>query len=248
MSAKLPLPKQVFGHGFVLARDGSKMGKSAGNTADPLELAERYGVDALRYFFMREVSFGQDGTWSEEAIVTRCNAELANSFGNLVQRVFSFISKNLDGLLPAIDVSQVKQDPDSEFLGAVGLALGQAVIEYDLCWLDSALKEWISAVHAANAYVDSQAPWSLRKTDPDRMNTVLAVLVVAIKNLAVAIQPVTPTAAKAVLDLLEIPDAERKFGDWMNASWYSDLTDIGFRLAPPTPIFPRLELSAEVAA
>ncbi|MFM5894987.1 MAG: methionine--tRNA ligase, partial [Novosphingobium sp.] len=102
MSAKLPLPKQVFGHGFLLARGGEKMSKSLGNVVDPLELADRFGVDALRYFFLREVSFGQDGSWSEEAIVTRCNAELANSFGNLAQRVLSLIVKNCGGYLPAI--------------------------------------------------------------------------------------------------------------------------------------------------
>ena len=102
MSAGLPLPKQVFGHGFLLARGGEKMSKSLGNVVDPIALAERYGVDALRYFFLREVSFGQDGTWSEEAIVTRCNAELANSFGNLAQRTLSQVFKNCDGYLPEI--------------------------------------------------------------------------------------------------------------------------------------------------
>ena len=102
MSAGLPLPQQIFGHGFILARDGAKMGKSAGNAADPLELADRYGVDQFRYFLLREVNFGQDGSWSEEAIVTRCNAELANSFGNLAQRTLSQIFKNCDGYLPAI--------------------------------------------------------------------------------------------------------------------------------------------------
>jgi methionyl-tRNA synthetase len=99
MAAGLPLPKAIFGHGFILARDGQKMSKSAGNSADPLVLAELYGVDQLRYFFMREVSFGQDGSWSEEAIVSRCNSELANSFGNLAQRVLSMIHKNCDGAL-----------------------------------------------------------------------------------------------------------------------------------------------------
>jgi methionyl-tRNA synthetase len=102
MSAGLALPQQVFGHGFILARDGAKMGKSAGNAADPLELAERYGVDQLRYFLLREVNFGQDGSWSEEAIVTRSNAELANSFGNLAQRTLSQIFKNCDAYLPPI--------------------------------------------------------------------------------------------------------------------------------------------------
>ena len=100
MSAGLPLPKQVFGHGFLLSR-GEKMSKSVGNVVDPMELAERFGVDALRYFLLREVTFGQDGSYSAEAIVNRANAELANSFGNLAQRTLSMIFKNLDGVLPA---------------------------------------------------------------------------------------------------------------------------------------------------
>ena len=101
MSADLPLPKQVFGHGFLLARGGEKMSKSAGNVVDPMALAETFGVDDLRYFLMREISFGQDGSYSAEAIVARCNAELANSFGNLAQRSLSMIFKNLDGVIPA---------------------------------------------------------------------------------------------------------------------------------------------------
>ena len=101
MSARLPLPKQVFGHGFILAKGGEKMSKSLGNVVDPLDMAERYGVDALRYFLLREVSFGQDGSYSHEAIVNRVNSELANSFGNLAQRSLSMIFKNLDGVIPA---------------------------------------------------------------------------------------------------------------------------------------------------
>ena len=99
MSAGLPLPRQVYAHGFLLAR-GEKMSKSLGNVVDPMELAERFGVDALRYFLLREVTFGQDGSYSAEAIVARVNAELANSFGNLAQRTLSMIFKNLDGVLP----------------------------------------------------------------------------------------------------------------------------------------------------
>src|SRR3546814_16116944 len=100
MSAGIALPKQVFGHGFVLNR-GEKMSKSTGNIVDPVALADAYGVDALRYFLLRDISFGQDGSFSAEAIVTRANADLANSFGNLAQRTLSFIAKNLDGALPA---------------------------------------------------------------------------------------------------------------------------------------------------
>jgi methionyl-tRNA synthetase len=112
MSAGLPLPKQVFGHGFLLNR-GQKESKSLGNVTDPIELADRFGVDPLRYFLMREVAFGQDGSYSPEAIVTRCNAELANSFGNLAQRVLSLIFKNLRRRLPAIPGTRSEADKPS---------------------------------------------------------------------------------------------------------------------------------------
>jgi methionyl-tRNA synthetase len=114
-SAGLPAPKAVFGHGFLLHR-GEKMSKSLGNVVDPLELAERFGVDQLRYFLLREVSFGQDGSYSAEAIVTRCNAELANSFGNLAQRTLAFIAKNLEGALPAAGQAE---SADAELLATV---------------------------------------------------------------------------------------------------------------------------------
>src|SRR3954447_3035617 len=124
MSAKLPLPRQVFGHGFLLSR-GEKMSKSVGNVIDPMALADRFGVDALRYFLLREVPFGQDGSYSAEAIVSRANAELANSFGNLAQRTLSMIHKNLDGILPPPG----KAVADSELLGIVEETTGKEMTE-----------------------------------------------------------------------------------------------------------------------
>ena len=252
MSAKLPLPKQVFGHGFVLARDGSKMGKSAGNTADPLELAERYGVDALRYFFMREVSFGQDGTWSEEAIVTRCNAELANSFGNLAQRVLSMIAKNLDGELP-------EQADNYEMSPEFGLRCEQLrnfirqLAHEDLprnfgrLEFSPGIEAWMGCVYSCNQYVDEQAPWALRKTDPERMMAVLATLFICIRDLAITIQSIIPASSTALLDQMGIPADERSYTAFLDDTWYDRLRASGFRLAPPTPLFPRLELRAEAA-
>ena len=254
MSAGLPLPKQVFGHGFVLARDGSKMGKSAGNTADPIELAERYGVDALRYFFMREVSFGQDGTWSEEAIISRCNAELANSFGNLAQRVLSFIAKNLDGELPLVVDDSEMNPGDRDFLIQVELSLGQYLIEMELLNIDRGIQEWMHAVFAANAYVDVQAPWALRKSDPERMKEVLATLCRAIHDISLAIHPVIPDASNRLLETLG-DFGERKFrtnesGAWhiLDLGWLAEVHRSGHRITSPTGVFPRLELPAETAA
>ena len=165
MSAGIALPKQVYGHGFLLSR-GEKMSKSVGNVVDPLELADRFGVDALRYFLMREVTFGQDGSYSAEAIVNRVNAELANSFGNLAQRTLSMIFKNLDGVLP----------PPGEQLRTTCACSRRSTArsaELDARFEDFAfsagLEAWMAAVFACNAYVDAAAPWALRKTDPERM-------------------------------------------------------------------------------
>jgi len=222
LSAKLPLPKQLFGHGFLLAR-GEKMSKSLGNVVDPMELARTHGVDSLRYFLMREVSFGQDGSYSDEAIVTRCNAELANSFGNLAQRTFSMIVKNLEGVVPTVG----EHADDLALLGRVEQAEAEArerFADYDF---SAGLEAWMGAVFAANAYVDTQAPWALRKTDPARMDQVLGTLAAAVERLGVVVEPVVPSAIGRLRTYLE---------DGRSAG----------RLAAPSAIFPRLELPAAV--
>jgi methionyl-tRNA synthetase len=249
MSAGLPLPKQVFGHGFVLARGGEKMSKSLGNVVDPIELADRYGVDALRYFLLREVSFGNDGSYSEEAIVTRCNAELANSFGNLAQRVLSFIAKNLDGQLPEI-TSRQKADDDLLQL-SYDVILLEMPREFAALNISQGIESWMRLVFACNQYVDVQAPWTLRKNNVDRMNTVLGVLFICIRDLAIAIQPIIPAAVDNLLNQMGIAVEDRlsvfidaeKTGE-LSPSRYDQLARSGFCLATPTPIFPRLELPA----
>jgi methionyl-tRNA synthetase len=245
MSAGLPLPKAIFGHGFMLARDGSKMSKSAGNVVDPMALAERYGVDAFRYFLLRETSFGQDGTWSEEAIVTRCNTELANSFGNLAQRTLSLILKNCNGYLPQIRGHSAE---DAALFETVSNAVGQRIpAAYEELALSNAAEIWLQAVFACNAYIDGQAPWALRKTDPERMETVLATLFIAIAQLAVAIQPLIPASASRLLDQMGVPQDLRTF-EAIGTHWYSPLAESDFRLEAPQPLFPRLELPVHEAA
>ncbi|WP_228243864.1 methionine--tRNA ligase [Porphyrobacter sp. GA68] len=234
MSAGLPLPRKVYGHGFVL-NQGRKESKSLGNVTDPLELAQRYGVDVLRYFLMREVSFGQDGTWSHEAIVMRSNADLANSFGNLVQRVFGFIFKNLHG---KASVRQELQAEDRAFLSQVREACARTLPQhFEALLLNQGLDAWMQAVFACNAYVDEQAPWALRKSDPERMETVLAVLCSAIRCLATAIQPVIPRSAARVLDTMHVPDDARTF-----AHIDAEGGEGAYTIAQPVPLFPRLEL------
>lgn len=243
MSAQLPVPQRVFGHGFLLNR-GQKESKSLGNVTDPIALAEQFGVDTLRYFLMREVAFGQDGSYSPEAIVTRANAELANSFGNLAQRSLSMIFKNLDGKLSA---DQPLTDADRALLAEVdaGVAALKTAFE-DLAFSDG-LDSWMRAVFACNQYVDEQAPWTLRKTDPVRMEAVLMVLMRAVRTLAIAVRPVVPASADKLLDQLGIAADARDFAALGNAQWFEQLVASGFTVAQPVGVFPRLELPAEPA-
>ena len=237
MSAGIPVPKAVYAHGFLLNR-GHKESKSLGNVTDPGELADRFGVDPLRYFLLREFTFGQDGGWSPEAIVSRNNAELANSFGNLVQRVLSFIAKNCGGGFtaeaPALEVDRALREK-------VARACTDELPEaFDRLAFAAGLEAWMQAVFACNAYVDEQAPWALRKTDPARMERVLATLCGCIRDLAVAISPVTPKASAKILDALCIPAAARDFAAFE--------TEIGaVRVDNPAPVFPRHEMPEEPA-
>jgi methionyl-tRNA synthetase len=244
MSAGLPLPKMVFGHGFLLSR-GEKMSKSLGNVVDPMELAELFGVDALRYFLLREVSFGQDGSYSPEAIVTRVNADLANSFGNLAQRTLSLIFKNCEGYLPAINGHH---SDDQALLELVGNVVSMQIPGHcEELAMSQALEAWMQAVFACNAYVDVQAPWALKKTDPERMETVLATLFICIAQLAIAVQPIIPGSATKLLDQMGVPQDVRNYAR-AGSHWYSPLAEGGFQIAQPTGLFPRLELPAEEGA
>ncbi|MEO8175563.1 MAG: methionine--tRNA ligase [Sphingomicrobium sp.] len=219
MSAGIALPKMVYGHGFLLS-SGEKMSKSVGNVVDPFALADSFGVDALRYFLLREVPFGQDGSYSPEAIVNRVNAELANSFGNLAQRTLSMIFKNLDGIIPAPG----EAPEDRELLAVVDAAVDTDVPEaFERFAFSVGIEAWLKAVFACNAFVDAQAPWALRKTDPARMTAVLGTLALAVRRLAEAIAPVTPGSAERLIALIESGSG-------------------GAAIAQPVPIFPRLEL------
>ena len=235
MSAGLPLPKQVFGHGFLLARGGEKMSKSAGNVVDPMELARTFGVDQLRYFLLREVSFGQDGSYSEEAIVTRCNADLANNFGNLAQRCLSMIAKNCGGKVPAPS----KPDPADAALSEAILA-AQAAVEAAMeeLALHSAIEAIWAAMSAANLYFADQAPWAVRKEDPARADTILYKTAEAIRQLGILAQWIIPEGAGRILELLAQPEDMRDF------SALGTEIEEGLALPAPSGVFPRLELAA----
>ncbi len=229
MSAGLPVPKRVFGHGFVLNR-GEKMSKSVGNVLDPFALAQGYGVDATRYFFLREVSFGQDGNYSHEAIVNRMNADLANDIGNLAQRSLSMIAKNLDGVLPAPGVFA---EADQAILAQAAGMLEQVRGAMGQFQIHRALEAVWAVVAEANRYFAGQEPWALRKTDPARMGTVLYVTAEVIRQVAILAQPAIPDSAAKLLDLLAVPADQRGF-----AALGTPLTG-GTVLPAPTPVFPR---------
>ena len=201
------------------------MSKSLGNVVDPMELAERYGVDQLRYFLLREISFGQDGSYSPEAIVNRANSELANSFGNLAQRSLSMIFKNLNGVIPPAGDAE----EDKGLLAQVDEACAALEREFDRYSFNTGLETWMGAVFACNAYVDTMAPWTLKKTDPERMAAVLGTLVVAVRKLAMAVLPVVPASIERLIAFI-------------------DSGKDGNPIEQPTPIFPRLELGEEEEA
>ena len=228
ISAKLPVPKQVFGHGFVLNR-GEKMSKSVGNVVDPIGMAETYGVDQLRYFLLREVSFGQDGSYSHEAIVTRANADLANGLGNLAQRCLSMIAKNCGGVVPVAALTA----HDEAIVATVDACWTEARDHLGDLALHRALESIWEAVSAANGYFADEAPWSLRKTDPVRADTVLYVTADLVRRLAIMVRWAIPTSADALLDQLAQPDEARDFSSLAIGLQH------GVQLPPPQGVFPR---------
>ncbi len=238
MSANLPLPKQVFGHGFLLNK-GEKMSKSIGNVVDPIALADAFGVDQLRYYLMADVNFGQDGSYSAESIVLRCNADLANSFGNLAQRTLSMIFKNLNGI---INFDYDIHKDDSDLLEIIAEATQKQLAEaFESLDFSHGIEAWMRAVQACNQYVDDQAPWGLKKTDPDRMKAVLMTLFIGIRDLSIAIAPLIPEKSARILDQMGIKG--RDFRALCDNDWKAELS--GFTLDKPEPAFPRLELPAE---
>ena len=229
MSAGLPLPKRVFAHGFVFNK-GVKMSKSLGNVVDPFDLAETYGVDQLRFFFLREIPFGQDGSYSHEAIVARSNADLANDLGNLAQRSLSMIAKNLEGRVPAPGPLSAE---DETILASADALLAASRTAYDVQEIHKSLEAIWGVVADCNRYFTAQAPWALRKTDPARMETVLWVTAEVLRIVAILAQPVMPTASAALLDALgQTPDAR-------NFASLPTRIAAGTPLPAPTPIFPK---------
>ncbi|ABE62807.1 methionyl-tRNA synthetase [Nitrobacter hamburgensis X14] len=231
MSAGIPLQKRVYAHGFLFNR-GEKMSKSVGNVVDPFNLAAQYGVDQVRYFFLREVPFGQDGSYNHEAIVARINADLANDFGNLAQRSLSMIAKQHDGALPEPgDFS----DNDKAILAQADGMIAVAREAMNTQQIHQALNAVWAVVAEANRYFAGEAPWVLAKTDPARQKTVLYVAAEVVRQIAILAQPAMPASCATMLDLLGIPASERNFAMLGGHVRIKP----GTTLPPPVPVFPR---------
>ncbi|MBP6766585.1 MAG: methionine--tRNA ligase, partial [Reyranella sp.] len=239
MAADLPPPQRVFAHGWW-TNEGQKISKSLGNVIDPVELVKTFGLDQVRYFLLREVPFGNDGDFQRRALIGRMNADLANAYGNLCQRVLSIVAKNCgEKVPPKVELVEV----DTALLDRAKGLLAIVRAELDEQAFHKALTAIWEVIADANRYVDAQAPWALAKTDPVRRDTVLWVLAETIRRVTLLVQPFMPDATARILDQLAIAPEKRVY-----AAFGEELLS-GTALPPPQGVFPRfVEPTAAAAA
>lgn len=231
MSAGIEVPHRVFAHGF-LTSEGKKMSKSVGNIVDPHEQLDLYGTDPVRWYCLREVSFGQDGDWGREKFINRNNSDLANNFGNLAQRSLSMIQKNFGGALPEAQPTEAERAIVAtaiETIGKMDLAMKTQQIH-------EAAGELTTLLNAANLYFADQAPWGL-KADLKRMGTILATTADVVRRAAIAAQAFVPGSAAKFLDALAVPADQRLLSHALSASG----VPAGTALPPPEPVFKKFE-------
>lgn len=229
MAAGLHLPQRVYAHGWW-TNEGQKISKSVGNVIDPYALIDTYGLNAVRYFLLREVPFGQDGDFSHTAMIRRINTDLSNDLGNLCQRVFSQVFKNCNGLTRPETLTA----EDTALLEKAYTLPATVGKELDTQAFHKALEEIWNVIGDANRYVDAQAPWALKKTDTERMKAVLYTLVETIRCVGLILQPFMPDAMLALLDFLHIPTEQR---NWVFVTAAHALQTVS--LDEPKPLFPR---------
>jgi len=205
MAAKIPLPLKIYGHGWILS-DNKKMSKSLGNILDPLEVIEKYGIDQLRYYLVKEVSLGNDGNVSMENLKNCINNDLANNFGNLCQRVFSFLEKNCSGKLP--EPTKLEQI-DLNLTNNLKDRLPELIIDMDKQDLNNYVKKVVEFSFSANKYFNDLEPWALKKTNKDRMNNILYTIVTQIKNISILLSPIIPISSDKILDIMNMKKEDR---------------------------------------
>jgi methionyl-tRNA synthetase len=237
MSANLPTPTRIYAHGWW-TNEGQKISKSLGNVIKPDQLLETYGLDAVRYFLLREVPFGNDGNFSRLALVQRVNSELANTIGNLAQRTLSLIQKNCDGHVPHITALPAS---DEALLKALYESVDEMRIAMDGLKFHIAIEVIMELARRLNEYIDNTAPWSLKKTDVHRMEQVLFVLLEGIRVIALLLQPFTPDAADKLLFQLSIPSNKRDFTHIA----HNHTVVMGAALPTPEAVFPRFEAAMD---
>ena len=229
MSAKLAIPKTIAVHGFFFNK-GEKMSKSTGNVISHVDLIEQYGLDAVRYFMMREVPFGSDGSFTHETIAARMNADLSNDLGNLAQRSLSMVNKNCNAQVP---VCGPLSDSDKAILAMADAMLVDVRSHHEHFAISKAMDVIWKVVAEANRYFAGEAPWGLKTTDPAKMETVLYVTAEVLRMIGILVQPYVPQSATKLLDALAVPENHRDFAD------YAKRLKSGAALPAPQPIFPR---------
>jgi methionyl-tRNA synthetase len=233
MSAGLPLPGRVYAHGF-LTSEGKKMSKSLGNVVDPFALVEEFGADPVRYYFLREISWGQDGDWGREKFINRNNADLANNFGNLAQRSLAMIARNFGGEMPP---RQVGSAEDDKLVSETMASIERMVETMEHEQLHEAAAELVAALSTANLYFAEQAPWG-RKDDLERMGSILATTADVVRRAAIVAQAFVPEAAGKMLDLLGVPAEARLLQHALDPD---SIVPAGTTLPPPQPVFRKFE-------
>ena len=212
LAAKLPLPKRVFGHGWILS-DEKKMSKSLGNILDPIEIIDQYGIDQLRYYLIKEVSLGNDGSISMENLKNCINNDLANNYGNLCQRVFSFIKKNCNNKIPKI---KAIKEVDKKLIDNLINAVPNLIELMNKQNLNEYIKMVVNYSFEANKYFNDLEPWTVKKNDPERMNEILYTIMHHIKNISILLSPIIPDSAKKILNTMNIDDKQIKLNNIKN--------------------------------
>ena len=233
MAAQLPLPKKIFGHGWILS-DDKKMSKSIGNILDPIEIIKKYGIDQLRYYLVKEVSLGNDGNVSMENLKNCINNDLANNYGNLCQRVFSFVAKNCSNKIPK---GEKPKKIDVDLLNNLINKIPELIEDMNKQELNSYLKKVIDFSFQANKYFNDLEPWAIKKTDTKRMNTILNTILTQIKNISILLLPIIPISANKILDFLNLKTNERDIAS-INNGYKFDYDSI---LKNPEILFRKIE-------